>query len=79
MQERQGGTDVGRDAPKGFSEPRQRLRVAEARPHVALRRPVQHAVQRAVRREFEDRPEQAFVVVGQGSQQRDDVGVPQRS
>ena len=66
VQERERGADIRSDAPKGFAEPQQRLRVAEARPHVAIRRPVQHAVQRAVRREFEDRPEQALVVVRQG-------------
>ena len=77
VQERQRGTYVRGDAPEGFAEPRQRLRVAEARPHVALRRPVQHPMERAVRGELEDRPEQALVVVGQGAEQRDDVGVPQ--
>ena len=79
MQERQGGTDVGRDAPEGFAEPRQRLRVAEARPHVALRRPVQHAVQRAVGGELQYSPEQAFVIVRECTEQRDDVGVAQGS
>ncbi len=52
MQERERGTYVRGDAPKGFAEPRQRLGVAKTRPHVALRRPVQHSMERAVRREL---------------------------